>query len=155
MQAEKRKHKSCAMTQWPLPPLPGPTAPRGDKHSARTARGWTQSCRTSRTPAPARAVGWAPPRRPAQLGFLVGLRSPARGANHLCHTVTIILHKIIIKNPNFSVSNPASGLLAFFCGPVIDPELSTQCCGEHDGDLQRNSQLASFTSLCLLLGWGG
>ncbi|VCX37856.1 unnamed protein product [Gulo gulo] len=53
----------------------------------------------------------------------VGLRSPARGANHLCHTVTIILHKIIIKNPNFSASNPASGLLAFFsagvCRPVI------------------------------------
>lgn len=54
---------------------------------------------------------------PAQRGFLVGPRSPARGASHLCHTVTIILHKIIIKNSNFSASNPASGLLARVCGP--------------------------------------
>lgn len=75
---------------------------------------------------------WAPgpgvgPHMRAQLGWLVGLRSPARGANHLCHTVTIILHKIIIKNPNFSASNPASGLLAFsragVCGPVITGSL--------------------------------
>lgn len=46
------------------------------------------------------------------LGSPGGLQSPARGANHLCHTVTIILHKIIIKNSNFSASEPASGLLA-------------------------------------------
>lgn len=52
--------------------------------------------------------------RPGRMESLRASEAPAREANHLCHTVTIILHKIIIKNPNFSASNPASGLLAFF-----------------------------------------
>lgn len=84
--------------------------------------------RTPRTPAPGPGVGVGVLLEYAgKLHWLVGLQSPARGANHLCHTVTIILHKIIIKNPNFSDSNPASGLLAFssagVCGPVITGSL--------------------------------
>lgn len=59
-------------------------------------------------------MGWGlqRPPPPASCSASSWARGPARGASHLCHTVTIILHKIIIKNPNFSASNPASGLLA-------------------------------------------
>lgn len=110
----------------PPPPLPGPRGPRGDGHPAASAAGPDGQLRDSPNPG-----AWAggelraavPLQMPSTARLPVGLRSPARGANHLCHTVTIILHKIIIKNPNFSASNPASGLLAFFsagvCRPVI------------------------------------
>lgn len=97
-------------------PLLGPLDPVGTD-SAGTYAGLDGAA--AEPPEPQNLGGWwawgplAPAKCQAQLGFLVGLRSPARGANHLCHTVTIILHKIIIKNPNFSASNPSSGLLAF------------------------------------------
>lgn len=110
----------------PPPPLPGPRGPRGDRHPAASAAGPDGQLRDSPNPG-AWAGGGLRAAMPLQMRSTarlpVGLRSPARGANHLCHTVTIILHKIIIKNPNFSASNPASGLLAFFsagvCRPVI------------------------------------
>lgn len=36
----------------------------------------------------------------------------------------------------------------------LHPELSTQCCGKHDGDLQRTLQLPPSLPFCLLLEWG-
>lgn len=124
-QAGPAEQKSYAMTRWA--PAVSPRTywtPRGQTLRKDSREPGPGTIRTSRTQAPGR--GWAPKMR-AQLGWLVGRRSPARGANHLCHTVTIILHKIIIKNPNFSASNPASGLLAFssagVCGPVITGSL--------------------------------
>jgi hypothetical protein len=87
------EHKSCAVTGGPCPW--GPLGPWGG-HGPGTCRAHPGTGEA--TPIPSSRVSEA----------------PARGANHLCHTVTIILHKIIIKNPNFSASNPASGLLAFF-----------------------------------------
>lgn len=111
----------------PPAPSPGPSrAPwgqtpcKGSPGAGRAAADRAEPRRLGR-----RGARWAeaPPQMPGTARLPVGLRSPARGANHLCHTVTIILHKIIIKNPNFSASNPASGLLAFFsagvCRPVI------------------------------------
>lgn len=104
------------MTRWPRSLFWAHWTPWGQTLQGRT-RGWTgplQNLPNPRTWAGGGLGGrWRPAKCQAQLGFLVGLRSPARGANHLCHTVTIILHKIIIKNPNFSASNPSSGLLAF------------------------------------------
>lgn len=127
MPAEKPKHKSQATTRWPPAASPGPSrAPwgqtpcKGSPGAGRAAAERAEPRRLGR-----RGARWAaaPPQMPGTARLPVGLRSPARGANHLCHTVTIILHKIIIKNPNFSASNPASGLLAFFsasvCRPVI------------------------------------
>lgn len=80
---------------------------------------WDGPAQAGRPNSSAKVAGplCSPPPQAARPGRVESSRAseaPARGANHLCHTVTIILHKIIIKNPNFSASNPASGLLAFF-----------------------------------------
>lgn len=128
MQAEKPKHNYVlCYDAWPPAASPGPSwAPWGPT-PCKVSRGAGQAAADLAEP---RRLGrlwarWAAvsPQMPGTARLPVGLRSPARGANHLCHTVTIILHKIIIKNPNFSASNPASGLLAFFsagvCRPVI------------------------------------